>query len=1154
MFIDGNEIAKATNWTYGDVLKEKMATYMSHFLFITAGVFVTSTLAVTLWTMAGDRQTVQIRKRFFRAIMRQDIGWFDTHEATELNSRFSATFREGGHRRAVDDLVACLIHRRLYPGLEAHSRCHRLRAFVIIASALMMKLVDMASIRELQAYAKSGAIAEQALRAIRTVQAFQGQEKEHKRYEDNLVYAVKAGSRKGVYLGIAIASYWMLMFFSSAVCFWYGIHLNTDGGTILLLQVFLATFAGAACLGTALTNLESISSARAAATKIFEVIDRWPQIDVSSDKGEKIENLQGLVEFKNVHFLYPARPDIPVLNGLDLRVDPGQTVALVTVDGHDIKTLNLKWLRDQISVVSQEPVLFAATIAENIRYGKRDVTQAAIEAAAKEANAHGFISQLPQGYDTLVGERGAQLSRGQKQRIAIARALVRNPRILLLDEATSALDHESEAAVQSALEKVRWAGRTTIVIAHRLSTIRNADKIVSISAGCKEEEGNHHSLIAKGGLYAQLINLQVRHTYHSQQSDCIHPRNAQTKRRLTSNTYQEEYPSCLKRILQLNAPEWFLMLVGFICCSASGLGPPAFGFLSTEFIRIFACTDKEEQSYQAMVLGMIVIGIGLAMGFLNLLQHYCMSLWGSKLTARLRSRTFKALMRQDMNFFDDPKNQVSVLTTKLWADAATVQMAAGSKLGQVVEAVFTVAATLVIAFVFGWKLTLVTLVFIPVMIIADIAQRQLQKGMANLEKSMVQDAGKLCSEAVDNIRTLTSLNRADVFIERLELILSASNSLPLAEDDEGSSHSRRVLRHLQQHRLRLYAAAFTYGTMLVANEEMKFFAVFRVVITIVLGISSAGYQSSYGLYYVRAKLAAGRLFAIIDSQPKIDINKSGGLTLTNCSGQVAVADVTFFYPTRPTVRVLGGLTMSLEAGHTLALVGKSGCGKSTIIQLLLRFYEPDYGALVIIGRRGHRNLDLRWLRQQIGLVSQEPVLMDGSIASNIAYGDNTREVPMADIIAAAKTANIHSFIESLPQGYETNVGDKGTQLSGGQKQRIAIARALVRNPRVLLLDETTSALDTESQRVVQEALQKACEGRTCIVIAQRLSTIQNADMIAVIGQGQVVESGTHSQLLAMKGRVLQPAATEGRWRGRLITCQDVGQLLTYPPSRWPTGL
>jgi ABC-type multidrug transport system fused ATPase/permease subunit len=224
--------------------------------------------------------------------------------------------------------------------------------------------------------------------------------------------------------------------------------------------------------------------------------------------------------------------------------------------------------------------------------------------------------------------------------------------------------------------------------------------------------------------------------------------------------------------------------------------------------------------------------------------------------------------------------------------------------------------------------------------------------------------------------------------------------------------------------------------------------------------------------------------------------------------------------------VLKGLNLKVEQGQTIALVGSSGCGKSTTVQLLERFYDSLEGKVHLDGA-DITSLNVAWLRTQMGIVSQEPVLFDYSIRENIAYGDNSREVPMHEIIEAAKQANIHSFIESLPNGYDTPVGDKGTQLSGGQKQRVAIARALLRNPKILLLDEATSALDTESEKIVQDALDRAQQGRTSIVIAHRLSTIVNADCIYVFHSGKIVEQGTHSELMALKGRYYRLNVAQG---------------------------
>uniref|UniRef100_A0A670ZDE9 ABC transporter domain-containing protein n=1 Tax=Pseudonaja textilis TaxID=8673 RepID=A0A670ZDE9_PSETE len=298
-------------------------------------------------------------------------------------------------------------------------------------------------------------------------------------------------------------------------------------------SVFFSVLIGAFSLGQASPNLENVANARGAAYQVFKIIKKPRPIDSSSIEGFKLDKLRGEIEFKNIYFSYPSRPNIQILRGLNLKIKPGQTIALVgssgcgksttiqllqrfydppqgqiTIDGHDVRTLNIKWMRENIGIVSQEPVLFATTIAGNIRYGREDITDAEIEQAAKEANAYDFIMKLPEKFNTRVGERGAQLSGGQKQRIAIARALARNPKILLLDEATSALDNQSESIVQAALDKAR-AGRTTIVIAHRLSTIRTADVIAGFEKGVLVEQGTHSELMAHKGVYYALVMQQV---------------------------------------------------------------------------------------------------------------------------------------------------------------------------------------------------------------------------------------------------------------------------------------------------------------------------------------------------------------------------------------------------------------------------------------------------------------------------------------------------------------------------------------------------------------------------------------------------------------------------------------------------------------------
>ena len=294
-----------------------------------------------------------------------------------------------------------------------------------------------------------------------------------------------------------------------------------------------------------------------------------------------------------------------------------------------------------------------------------------------------------------------------------------------------------------------------------------------------------------------------------------------------------------------------------------------------------------------------------------------------------------------------------------------------------------------------------------------------------------------------------------------------------------------------------------------------------------------GYSFAFVSDFNKAMVAAARVFQLLDRKPLIDANPSSGLKMDDVHGNVGVTDAEFHYPTRPNIKILKRLQLSIKKGESIALVGESGCGKSTVIQLIQRLYDLEAGH-IDIEKENIQSLNLPWLRSKLGLVSQEPVLFDRTIGDNIKYGDNEREVSMEEVMEAARRANIHSFVTGLPLGYGTRVGSKGTQLSGGQKQRVAIARALVRNPRILLLDEATSALDTESEKVkcpanqfhgnyhrhlqiVQDALDAAQVGRTSITIAHRLSTIKNVDQIYIIDNGQIVEHGSHEELLKQQG-------------------------------------
>lgn len=513
-----------------------------------------------------------------------------------------------------------------------------------------------------------------------------------------------------------------------------------------------------------------------------------------------------------------------------------------------------------------------------------------------------------------------------------------------------------------------------------------------------------------------------------------------------------------------------------------------------------------------MMYSLILVGLGVLSCLCMFMQGYFFAVSGENLTVRVRDLTFRAMIRQEIAWFDDNDNNTGALTTRLATDASQVQGATGIKLGMMIQNVANMGTALVISFIYGWQLTLLIIGFLPFIIAGGYMQIRIMAGVAGSNKTALEEAGKTATEAIENIRTVVSLGREETMHKRFLGHLETPYKAALKKAHVvgfAFGFSQAVIYFV-------YAAAFVLGAYLIQEKKMVFEDVMLVFSSIVFGAMALGNASAFAPDAGKAQVSAQRIIKLLDKQPVIDSESQDGDKLQGYTSNVVFKDVRFHYPTRPDAKILQGLNVTIRQGQTVALVGSSGCGKSTTVQLIERFYDAEEG-IVYLDNHDIKNLNVQWLRAQIGIVSQEPVLFDRSLAENIAYGDNSRVIGMDEIISAARAANIHEFIASLPNGYETLAGDKGAQLSGGQKQRIAIARALVRNPRILLLDEATSALDTESEKVVQEALDKAREGRTCIVIAHRLSTIVNADKICVIRHGIVTEEGKHAELMNKQG-------------------------------------
>uniref|UniRef100_A0A8C5S1X1 Bile salt export pump n=1 Tax=Laticauda laticaudata TaxID=8630 RepID=A0A8C5S1X1_LATLA len=776
-------------------IESQMIYFASSYAVTGFAVLVLGYLQICLWVTSAARQTQQIRKAYFRKIMRMDIGWFDCTSVGELNTRISDDINKIND--AIADQVAIFIQRFttfVCGFLLGFVRGWKL-TLVIIAVSPLIGIGSVAKLTglELKAYAKAGAIADEVLSSIRTVAAFGGEKKEVERYDKNLVFAQNWGIRKGIIMGLFTGYIWCIIFLCYALAFWYGSKLVLEeeeysAGT--LLQVFLGVLVGALNLGQAAPCLEAFATGRGAATNIFETIDEKPRIDCMSEDGYKLDKVRGEIEFHNVTFHYPSRPDVKILDELSMVIKPGETTAfvgpsgtgksttiqliqrfydptkgMVTLDGHDIRSLNIQWLRSLMGVVEQEPVLFATTIAENICYGQEDATMEDIIRAAKEANAYNFIMDLPLKFDTLVGEGGGQMSGGQKQRIAIARALVRNPKILLLDMATSALDNESEATVQKTLSKARF-GRTAISIAHRLSTVKSADIIIGFEHGRAVERGKHEELIERKGVYFTLVTLQsqgdkalmetsmqskylifaltsegwkAESTLSRRESNC---RNAdrQQSAGLPAVLHSNLAPANVTRILKYNAPEWSYMVLGSLGAGVNGAVNPLYALLFSQILGVGPMTKQRAQINGVCLLFVVV---GIVSFFTQFLQGYTFAKAGELLTRRLRKIGFQAMLGQDIGWFDDHRNSPGALTTRLATDASQVQGATGTQIGMIVNSLTNIGVSIIIAFYFSWKLSLVITCFLPFLALSGMVQSRMLIGFASQDKKAMEATGRV---------------------------------------------------------------------------------------------------------------------------------------------------------------------------------------------------------------------------------------------------------------------------------------------------------------------------------------------------------------------------------------------------------------------------
>jgi len=1007
-------------------------------------------------------------------------------------------------------------------------------------------------------------VAEQAIRLVRVVTAFGKAPYEAQVYDQRLLKGYKAGVRQADALGLLIGSGFFVVLSAASLALWYGGRLVQQGemsaGSVV--TVFLSVVFAAIELAAVGPAVSALTKAQGAAPFLLYTVDRQSLIDpCDQETGERLpKTVQSAVgrsvQFRNVGFAYPTRPTDQVLTDFNFTIDAGTTVALVgasgsgkstvaklleriydpsegevVCDGKRLTDLNVAAWRSEIGYVSQQPALFAVSIYENIAMGYLassngvEPTKEQVEDAARAANAHEFIRSLPNGYKTVIGERGERLSGGQKQRIAIARAIIRNPSILILDEATSALDTTNERIVQEALNKIQ-RGRTVLVIAHRLSAIRMADEIVVLERGQVTARGSHTDLVSKGaGFYFEQVQLQsgaagdTRSALTSlSEVDLGKPstddgaQDDMLKEDGTTGMETEESKKSdswvLWRLFKLSKPGMRWLLVGFLFALGFGTVIPVVALLFAQVVGGLIAEDVvDEISKWCLYLFIAAIGAFVVL-FCSLAT---MGRSANNYIYQTRLRSFQALLKQDSSYFDHPDNTPGALVTRLQIESGRIADSFETFFN-VVSIPITLVVGLVVAFLGCSLLTLVILVCLLIPILGIVVQARLTSRFERLEQEGTASAGRIASETMDNLVTVLPLGAERLQTEKYQ------NAL---DDPFKQSMRLAVVAGVFQGLVALFnivifGACIWVGSSFLFDGRCDVSGLFRAINGVIFAGGSLGSISSAVPTIVAARVATAKIFRLLDSEPSIDNGRGikPGIDESNTCSAMGLEGVSFQYPSRPSITVLGDeLELDIPAGSTVGLVGKSGSGKSTVIALLERFYDPTKGTVTFDQERV-RDLEVESLRTHISLVSQEPELFNRSIRENIAYGVTTEEDDDW-IVHCAKLANADSFIQALPDGYDTVVGDRGSQLSGGQRQRVAIARAFARRPRVLLLDEATSALDSTTEAMVQEAMKE--KKQTVVVVAHRLGTVANADCIMVFEDGQIVERGSPAELVALNG-------------------------------------
>lgn len=1029
--------------------------------------------------------------------------------------------------------------------------------------ALFHRLNRASSTRRRDAYGEFGADFLDSIQGLATLKAF-GQSEAQGRM---LAVRARAVFKSTMWVlatnafsgGLSIAA----ISIGAAVALGWGAHRVDTGG--LELSVLLVILMLGVEVFRPLRELTQLFHQGllgiSAASGVFAMQDAEPTVVEPESLKHDLSEMEPTLSFESVTFSYPGGRK-PAHDGLTFSVSAGEKIGLVgpsgagktsvvklllrlydpdagrvTMGGVDLQELSFDQIRGHLAVVSQDTYLFHGTVIDNLRFGNPDASPEQIEDAARASNAHTFISALPDGYGTVIGERGVRLSGGQRQRIAIARALLRDAPILVLDEALSAVDAENEHLIQEALDRL-MEGRTTLIIAHRLSSVIGADRIIVLDEGRVSEEGSHAGLLADGSIYAELMRDQVVSAGSNGQSPMIgSPSPGVESREAFASQAAEMAPT--EAILRAEGMNWretgrelFRLVIPWkgkltltfllgIARFASIIG---IGVASA--LAVAAVKDGESFGWLLVSLGILA---PLA-AILTWLESWVSHDMAFRLLAEMRIDLYRKLDQLAPAYL--ARRRTGDLVGMATQDVETIEYFFAHTVAPAFVAVVVPTAVLVTLFTFD---PILALTLVPFLIIAAASPFLARGKVDRLGSRSREELGLLNAHAVDTLQGLNEIvafqrgpERAAEFLARARVAVRVR--LPFFRELTLQRAYLEITMGIGGLAMvgvgawlvsegRLDSGLLPLATLLAMASFLPIAEISHTARQLADTLGATRRVFAVHSERVQVEDGPGVVAGDVLREPQHPGRANGALALEMA---LEMDRVTFSYETmnRP---ALEEVSFGVESGKTLALVGPSGAGKTTAAHLFLRFWDAGSGSVRIDGA-DLRDYRLDDLRDRVALVSQDTYLFNTSLRHNVLIA--RPEASESELAEAIKSASLTDFVDSLPEGLDTVVGERGTFLSGGQRQRVAIARAFLKDAPILILDEATSHLDALNERAVRNALDALKSDRTTLVIAHRLSTVREADTIVVMSDGHVAETGSHDELMVSNGLYARLVATQ----------------------------